>query len=154
MTGRNQHQGRRMGSAAHPGKDEQQCSACSTTMLPAASVSGCGSVLHTEGVSQRGSGMARRSEESVVTSQAWWREPRLVAATTSLGPAKGGQRARGRLHGERGTTAVGRRRPGIGQSAQSGRQGRVSRSDGLSKVVLTPDMDAACRKMSGAWARA
>jgi hypothetical protein len=47
MTGRNQHQGRRMGSAAHPGKDEQQCNACSTTMLPAASVSGCGSVLHT-----------------------------------------------------------------------------------------------------------
>jgi hypothetical protein len=47
MTGRSQHQGRRMGQRCSPGRDEQRRSACSAMMLPAASASGYGSVPHT-----------------------------------------------------------------------------------------------------------
>jgi hypothetical protein len=47
MTGRSQHQGRRMGQRCSPGRDEQWHSACSAMMLSAASASGYGSVPHT-----------------------------------------------------------------------------------------------------------
>jgi hypothetical protein len=59
MTGRRQHQGRRMGQRCSPGRDEHRHSACSAMVLSAVAASGCGSVLHTEG-------------ESAGIEVAWW----------------------------------------------------------------------------------